>query len=127
MTRPTRARLNPWLRLLLAVPFLPFVLGPSLPLAVGLVAVATIGYSGTLALQERLLHLTPAGVRGQVQGVEGAGRMTMQGIGALLAGGLAEVIPVGAAMTVCALASVVITLATLRGVRRAFMGHAFSE
>lgn len=122
VSRPVRARLSSWLRLLLAAPFVPFVLGPSLPLAVTLVAVATIGYSGSLALQERLLQLTPGAVRGQVQGVEGAGRMTMQGIGAILAGGMAEVIPVGAAMTVCAVLSIGVTLATMRGVARAFAG-----
>ncbi len=118
--RRTRARMSPWLRLLLAVPFVPFALGPPLPVAVALVAVATVGYSGTLALQEQLLRLTPEAVRGQVQGVESAGRMSMQGIGAVCAGSLAEVIPVGTAMSVCAVLSIVVTAVTMRGVRRAF-------
>ncbi|WP_286961217.1 hypothetical protein [Arsenicicoccus sp. UBA7492] len=119
VTRATRARLSPWLRLLLAAPFLAFVAEPALPVAAALVLLATVGYSGTLALQERLLELTPVEVRGQVQGVEGAGRMTTQGLCALLAGGLAEVMPVGAAMTTCAALSIVVTLSTLHGVTRA--------
>ncbi len=45
--------------------------------------------------------------------------MTTQGLCALLAGGLAEVVPVGAAMTACAALSIVVTLSTLRGVTRA--------
>jgi hypothetical protein len=120
VSRERRAALSTVLRVLLAVPFLVFVLEPGPGLAVALVAVASVGYAGTLALQERLVHLTPEGIRGQVQGVEGAGRMTMQGVGAVLAGGLAEVLPVGTTMTCCAVASLVVTLTTARAVRRSF-------
>ncbi len=122
VTQQRRASLSSAMRVLLAAPFLLFALEPALGPAVALVAVASVGYSGTLALQERLLHLTPEGVRGQVQGVEGAGRMTMQGVGAALAGGAAEVLPVGTTMTCCAVASLVVTLSTARAVRRSFRG-----
>ncbi len=122
VTRERRAALSSAMRVLLAVPFLVFVLDPGLAVAVALVAVASVGYSGTLALQERLVHLTPEAVRGQVQGVEGAGRMTMQGVGAALAGGAAEVLPVGTTTTCCAVASLAVTLPTVRAVRRSFRG-----
>ncbi|PRY56285.1 putative MFS family arabinose efflux permease [Knoellia remsis] len=118
VTREQRRRLTSWMRVVLAVPFLAFALDPALPVAAGLVLVATVGYSGTLALQERLLALTPAAVRGQVQGVESSGRMTMQGVGAIVAGSLAEVVPVSIAMAICAAASLLLTLSTLRPLAR---------
>ena len=114
-----RRRVGPWLRLQLAVPFLLFALAPGLPLAMALAAVACVGYAATLPLQERLLALTPDAVRGQVQGVEQAGRMTCQGLGAVLAGTIAEVVPVGTAMSVMAALSVLVTLTVMPGVARA--------
>ena len=113
-----RARVGPWLRLQLAVPFLCFALQPGLSVAMLLAAVACVGYAATLPLQERLLVLTPDRVRGQVQGVEQAGRMTCQGLGAILAGTLAEVLPVGIAMATVAALSVLVTLAVMPGVAR---------
>ncbi len=120
VSREGRARLSPWLRALLAAPFLVFALHPGVPLAAALVALATVGYSGTLALQEQLLRLTPVAVRGQVQGVEGAGRMSLQGVSAVLAGAVAEVLPAGTTMTLLAGASLLVTLLSWRAVRRAF-------
>lgn len=119
-TASQRAWLGPWVRLQLAVPFLLFALSPGLGLGLALVAVACFGYGGTLTLQERLLALTPLTVRGQVQGVEQAGRMAWQGLGALLAGGLAEVLPIGPTMAVMAAGSAAVTLLMLPAVRRAY-------
>ncbi|GAA1930163.1 MFS transporter [Nocardioides marmoribigeumensis] len=118
LTPAWRARVGPWLRLQLAVPFLFFALSPGLPVAMVLAAVACVGYAATLPLQELLLVLTPDRVRGQVQGVEQAGRMTCQGLGAVLAGTVAEVVPVGTAMGVMAVLSVLVTLAVMPGVAR---------
>lgn len=115
-----RARYSSWLRLLLAAPYLLFWLRPEPVAAAALVAVASVGFAGTLPLQERLLELSPQAVRGQVQGVEGAGRMTMQGLSALTAGAIAEVLPVATVMSLCAVGSVLATLATLGAVRRSF-------
>ncbi|MGL5929658.1 MAG: MFS transporter [Dermatophilaceae bacterium] len=118
VSRRQRTRLSPWLRTVLAVPFLAFVLEPDLPTAAALVALATLGYSGSLALQEQLVRLTPEEVRGQVQGVEAAGRRTMQGVGALIAGSVAEVLSPGLTMSLLASASLVVTLVFWRGVHR---------
>ncbi len=120
VTRAQRSMLSPWLRVLLAAPYLAFVGSPPLALAGALVVLASAGFSATLALQERLVELVPAEVRGQVQGVEGAGRMTMQGVGALLAGALAEAAPAHIVMTVMAVASLLVTATSLRAVNRAF-------
>jgi hypothetical protein len=113
-----RARWASGLRVLLAAPFLVFALHP--PLVVGVLAVfcASVGYAASLPLQERLLDLTPADVRGQVQGVESAGRMTWQGLGAGIAGVLAQGLGPAVAISLAAGLSLVITLGTAGEVRR---------
>ncbi|AYN42594.1 MFS transporter [Streptomyces dangxiongensis] len=98
------------LRLLLAVPYLLFALNPSTPVAAAAVFVASAGFAATLPLQEQLLALTPDPVRGQVQGVESAGRMTWQGIGAAIAGGIAQHLAPGATITAVAALSVTVTV-----------------
>ncbi|MFC8392803.1 MULTISPECIES: hypothetical protein [unclassified Streptomyces] len=111
LTAERRRRCAFALRLLLAAPYLLFVLHPPLPVATAAVFVASAGFAATLPLQERLLTLTPDPVRGQVQGVESAGRMTWQGIGAALAGGAAQYLT--PATTITALAAVSVTVTVL--------------
>ncbi|MEU7466974.1 hypothetical protein AB0A94_00155 [Streptomyces sp. NPDC044984] len=98
------------LRLLLAVPYLLFALHPPLPVATAAVFLASAGFAATLPLQEHLLALTPDPVRGQVQGVESAGRMTWQGIGAALAGALAQYLAPATTITALAALSLTVTL-----------------
>ncbi|MFE1386274.1 MFS transporter [Streptomyces albogriseolus] len=98
------------LRLLLAVPYLLFALHPPTALAAVAVFLASAGFAATLPLQERLLALTPEQVRGQVQGVESAGRMTWQGIGAAVAGATAQFLSPATTMTVLAALSVAVTV-----------------
>ncbi|MFB7176365.1 MFS transporter [Streptomyces sp. NPDC056257] len=107
------------LRLLLAVPFLLFAFHPPLPVVAAAVFLASAGFAATLPLQEQLLDLTPDPVRGQVQGVESAGRMTWQGLGAALAGGLAQYLAPGAAIAAVAAVSVAVTVLTRPYVVRA--------
>ncbi len=114
-----RRRSNAALRVLLAAPFLLFALGPPLPVALLLVVVATAGYGASLAQQEWLVALTPPGWRGQVLGVESAARMTGQGVFAVLAGALADVVGAGSAITALAAVSLVVSLALGPGLRRA--------
>ncbi|WP_328467066.1 MFS transporter [Actinoplanes sp. NBC_00393] len=106
-----RRRLGPYLRLLLAVPYLLFALNLPMPIAALAVAVAAVGYSSTLLLQERLIELTPPQVRGQALGLHGSGMQTMQAAGAALAGGTAEFLGAGPAIVVMAVASILVTLA----------------
>ncbi|CAL9538181.1 hypothetical protein SUDANB176_04191 [Streptomyces sp. enrichment culture] len=110
LTAERRRRCAFALRLLLAAPYLLFALHPPLPVAVVAVFVASAGFAATLPLQERLLALTPDPVRGQVQGVESAGRMTWQGIGAAIAGGLAQYLAPGTTITALAAVSVAVTV-----------------
>jgi MFS family permease len=119
LTADQRRRSAFALRLLLAAPYLLFAVQPSLPVTAVAVFVAGTGYAATLPLQEQLLELTPESVRGQVQGVESAGRMTWQGIGAAIAGGLAQALTPGVAITLLAATSLAITILSRRSVVRA--------
>ncbi|GGN06677.1 membrane protein [Terrabacter tumescens] len=122
-----RDRLIGPLRLLLAVPYLAFFLVPSLPYAASLAFVASVGYSASLPLQERLVSHTDGQARGQVFGLQGTGLMVGQALGALLGGAVASGLGVGPvaaahAMGVMAVASVVVSLAVTPGLRRSRPG-----
>lgn len=125
LTADRRHRYAFVLRLLLAVPYLVFAFHPPTPVAMAAVFVAGAGFAATLPLQEQLLALTPDPVRGQVQGVESAGRMTWQGIGAAIAGGLAQYLSPHTVIAALAAASIAVTVLSRPHVLRA--GAARSE
>ena len=118
-----RDRLVEPARFLLAVPWLPFLLQPSLPLACVLAAVASVGYCASLPLQERLVTRTAPDIRGHVLGLHGLGMTAMQGVGALLAGAVATLLgsdghAAGLAIGVMSAASLLVTLALVPGLQR---------
>ncbi|MEU2976037.1 MFS transporter [Streptomyces hirsutus] len=119
LTADLRRRCAFALRLLLAVPYLLFAAHPPTMVAAAAVFVAGAGFAATLPLQEQLLALTPDQVRGQVQGVESAGRMTWQGIGAAFAGGVALYLGPGPTITALAALSVTVTVLSRPFVARA--------
>jgi predicted MFS family arabinose efflux permease len=100
-----------WLRLWLPVPFLVFVVQPGVTLAAILAGTACLGYAASLAQQEMLVRLTPPSLAGQLLGVDSAARVTCQGLGALLAGTVAETVAVGNAIALLALGSMLASLA----------------
>jgi predicted MFS family arabinose efflux permease len=106
-----RERLGAPLRLLLAAPYLVFLLRPPLPVAVAAVVLASIGYAASLLLQEQLMAITPDEMSGQALGLQSSGVLTMQGVGAALAGAVAQLTSPSTAMAVMAVASVAVTLA----------------
>ncbi|MFF4756279.1 MFS transporter [Streptomyces sp. NPDC002514] len=106
-----RARLATPLLVLLAVPYTVFALHPAVPLAAVCVAVASVGFGASLVQQERLMALTPDELSGHALGLHSAGMLTMQGVGAALAGSAAQLTSPGTAMTVLAAASLAVTLA----------------
>ncbi|MFG2178376.1 MFS transporter [Streptomyces abikoensis] len=114
LTADQRRRWAFALRLLLAAPYLLFAVHPPVLVATAAVFVASAGFAATLPLQEQLLASTPEPVRGQVQGVESAGRMTWQGIGAAIAGGVAQYLPLAATISVLAAISLAITVFSRR-------------
>ncbi|MFI7130912.1 MFS transporter [Nonomuraea sp. NPDC050153] len=112
-----RGRLGAPLRLLLAVPYLVFALKPGMPVAAAAVALASVGYAASLLLQERLMALTPEEMSGHALGLHSSGMLTMQGVGAALAGVVAQVTSVTTAMAMMAALSVAVTLALAGGLR----------
>lgn len=112
-----RERLSAPLRLLLAVPYVVFAFHPPLPLAAAAAALASIGYSASLLLQDRLTRLTPDDLSGHALGLGSSGVMTMQGVAAALAGTVAQYTSPATAMTVMAALSITITLALTPGLR----------
>jgi predicted MFS family arabinose efflux permease len=117
--RSWRGRLGVPLLLLLALPYLLFVLHPPLPLAGVAVTLASIGYAASLVQQERLIALTPLEVQGQALGLHTSGMQAMQGVAAAIAGTLAQHTSAATGMAVMGAASVVVTLALVRGLRPA--------
>lgn len=105
-----RPRLATPLRLLLAVPYLFFVLRPGVALSAVAVTVASVGFAASLVLQERLMSLTPDDLAGQALGLHATGMAALQGVGAALAGTLAQLTSPATAMTLMATASVTVTL-----------------
>ncbi|MFF3166151.1 MFS transporter [Streptomyces sp. NPDC003273] len=105
-----RNRLATPLRLLLAAPYLFFVLRPGVALSAVAAAVASVGFAASLVLQERLMSLTPDDLTGQALGLHATGMAALQGVGAALAGTLAQLTSPAAAMTLMAAGSIAVTL-----------------
>ncbi|MFD7135733.1 MFS transporter [Streptomyces sp. NPDC059894] len=105
-----RPRLATPLRLLLAAPYLFFVLRPGVALSAVAVTVASVGFAASLVLQERLMSLTPDDLAGQALGLHATGMAALQGIGAALAGTLAQLTSPATAMTLMAAGSVTVSL-----------------
>lgn len=112
-----RSRLAAPLRLLLAVPYLIFAVHPPLAVAIAATALASVGFSATLLLQQQLLALTPEELSGHALGLHSAGMLSLQGIGATLAGTIAQLTSPTVAITAMAAASVAVTLALAPGLR----------
>ena len=115
--RPQRLAVG--LYVLLAAPYLIFFLEPAIPIAVAAVAISAIGYSASLLMQERLMGLTPDELGGQALGLHSSGMLVMQGVGAAVAGGIAQLTSPGLAMSVMAVASLVVTVTLARGLQSA--------
>ncbi|MER5576474.1 MFS transporter [Streptomyces massasporeus] len=113
-----RPRLGFPLLLLLAVPYVPFLLHPALPLAAAAVTLASVGFGASLVQQERLVALTPDELSGHALGLHSAGMLTMQGIAAALAGSLAQLTSPAQAMTMMAVGSAGVTLLLTGAARR---------
>ncbi|WP_067793368.1 MFS transporter [Actinomadura formosensis] len=112
-----RRRLAAPLLLLLAAPYLVFAAHPPFGLAVAVITLASIGYSASLLLQDHLMALTPRDVHGQALGLHSAGMVTMQGVGATLAGTVAQYVSSATAMAVMAAGSITVTLLLTPGLR----------
>jgi MFS family permease len=108
-----RARLTLPLYLLLAAPYLAFAVHPALMVAAALVGVASVGYGGTLGLQQRLVETVSEDILGQVFALASAGMLSVQGVAAYLTGSLAQATGASIAIAIAGAASLVATLALL--------------
>ena len=113
-----RDRLIEPMRFLLAAPYLAFAFSPSLGVALVLTFVASIGYSASLPLQERMVHATGTDQRGQAFGLYTSGLMVGQAIGAAIGGALAAWLGAAHAMGALSVVSLVISVWLIRGLRR---------
>lgn len=118
-----RQRLVEPLRVLLAAPYVFFLLRPSIGIAMLLGFLASAGYSASLPLQERLIGHTDPGIRGQVLGLQTTGLLAMQGIGAVFSGLVAGQVGGGSTAAATAIgitgcASLAATAALTPGLRR---------
>jgi predicted MFS family arabinose efflux permease len=121
------ARRERWihpLRLLLALPYLAFLLSPPLPLAMAVALIASVGYAATLPLQERLIAHSPHEARGQVLGLHGNGMLAGQAVCAALAGAAADLVAPSRAVALLAAAALASTIALTAGLRRTAPGPA---
>ncbi|MDN3242945.1 MFS transporter [Glycomyces tritici] len=117
------ARLGSGLRRRLTVPLafaagLPLVatlIAPNVVVTVALWALSGLMSSYLVLAQVRFVQLVPDGMRARAVGFAAAGLQTAQGLGMVIAGGLAEAMPPSAAIAVCgaagSLGAVVISLA----------------
>jgi MFS family permease len=109
-----RPRLTLPLYLLLAGPYLAFAARPSLALATTIVAVASLGYGGTLGLQQVFADALDPAQQGQAFSLAAAGQMSSQGLAAWGAGALAEPLPVGGAIAAMAGLSILASVVLVR-------------
>ena len=123
LTISQRDRLIGPLRYLLAVPFLVFWFSPPAPVAVAAVFIASVGYAASLPLQERLISHTTDDIQGQALGLQSQGMMIGQALGAGVGGAIASFLSPGHTMGVLATASLLVTLALTRGLRRSAPRH----
>ncbi|GGO65321.1 MFS transporter [Nonomuraea cavernae] len=112
-----RERLSLPLAVLIGLPWLAFLASPGLVWACALAALATVGLAYQLGLQRRFLEAVPEDVRGQAFGLQSAGLMTGQAVGAALVGVLGELIGPGPAIVAAGGAGVLVALALAGALR----------
>ncbi|TCM42520.1 MFS transporter [Kribbella sp. VKM Ac-2568] len=115
--RDLRNRLVIPLRLLLAAPYLLFLLEPAVSVAVAAVGVASIGYAASLALQDQFLAVVPEELRAQGLGLAGSGMMTAQALSATVVGLGAELSTPAISIAGAAVLSLLVTAALAPGLR----------
>ncbi len=119
LTPAMRERLVIPLIALLGVPLLGFVFDIH-PVPAGvLLFLLGCGFAYGLGIQRRFIEVIPDDARGQAFGLMSTGLMTLQGIGPIALGALAEIIPVGMAMGAAGMAILgIVCWLSVRGYQR---------
>ena len=94
-----------------------FALHPPIVLAALLGGLAAIGYAAALPLQERLVVSIDLATKGQAFGLLSTGTMVGQAAGALLIGGIADVVEAAAAMTIAPVLAIITSLILMPALR----------
>ncbi len=90
VTPSRRERLVSAVIFLLGAPLIGFLAEPAWPVAVLLAALSGCGFAYSLGLQRAFLAAAPQGRRGQLFALQMTGLMTLQGLGPLVLGALAQ-------------------------------------
>ncbi|MCM2418960.1 MFS transporter [Streptomyces sp. RKAG293] len=101
----TRERLVAVLVAVIGLPLAGFAFGPPWPVCAVLLLVTGTGFAYSLGLQRSFLDALPEASRGQAFGLLSSGMMTVQGVGPAVFGAAAEVVSVGAAISLAGIAS----------------------
>ena len=86
-------------------------------ISAGAAVVAAIGYAAALPLQERLVVSIDLATKGQAFGLLSTGTMVGQAAGALLIGGIADVVEAAAAMTIAPVLAIITSLILMPALR----------
>jgi predicted MFS family arabinose efflux permease len=97
----TRERMVAPILLVLGIPLIGLALPLPLSVTMGLLFVAGTGFSYGLGVQRAFLDSVEPDLRGQAFALQFTGLMTLQGVGPLVSGGLAEVMPIALVMVAC--------------------------
>ncbi|MFJ4831804.1 MFS transporter [Streptomyces sp. NPDC088747] len=101
-----RERLVVTLVVVLGLPLAGFALDPPWPVCAALLLVTGTGFAYALGLQRPFLDAIPEARRGQAFGLLNAGLMSVQGVGPVLFGAVAEFTDAGVSMALAGLATV---------------------
>lgn len=110
LTPRTRERLVIPLIAVLGLPLVAFALDIG-PVPAGmLLFLVGCGFAYGLGIQRRFLDVIPAGSRGQAFALMSTGLMTSQGIGPMVVGAVAEVLPIGTTIAVAGIGTLAIAV-----------------
>jgi MFS family permease len=114
-----RPRLMTPLAIVTGLPLVATAMVPSIPVTVALWAASGALSSYLVLAQVTLTRAVPDALRARVTGVVSAGLQTAQGLGVLIAGAVAEVLPPSASIAVCAAGGAVGAIGITLGCRAA--------
>lgn len=100
LTPHRREQLVAPLTVLMGAPLLVFAFHPSFVVALVVIVLSGAGCASALGMQRRFVEAVPDVYRGQAFGLLGTGMMTVQGLGALMAGIVSEIFDVGITMAI---------------------------
>jgi predicted MFS family arabinose efflux permease len=104
----TRERLVGPILLVLGLPMIGLALPLPLTVTMALLFVSGAGFSYSLGLQRQFVDAVDPALQGQAFALHFTGMMTMQGVGPLVAGALAEVLPLSAVMIAAGVATALV-------------------